>query len=437
MVSNNTTSVHLVLAGGGVKSLSYAGTLCELAKHDIDFASVSACSAGTFVGALLCYGLTPSEIVEKIIELPSWAEMAGTPASPIPDFVYGFVPGLLPWHPMFRWPFSRYQKSGFSDTFKKIIGDDPKFGSLSRPLAIAAFDITTQRYLVYTKETHPEMTVSEALDIAVSIPFAYPPQERNGRIVLDAGLASECPVWLAADRPYQHPIVALRPKKNILPSKPKSIEQFYLETIGSITRGLDDYIISKMPRVRLIEIDCKDVQVDQFYMTETERHQLIEYGRDAGITALRRYGEGLGTPNYEREPSFLGDPNEEKARNDNRAMEHGTELMRHFHQNMSKDMPTRVFISYAHQDRDLADDVVHTLSKLVRNANSIWYDRRIELGDEWEPEIIKRIEESKVAILLVSPSLLLSDFIWKREIPALEDLSINKRIEVFVIIIRA
>ena len=80
--------------------------------------------------------------------------------------------------------------------------------------------------------------------------------------------------------------------------------------------------------------------------------------------------------------------------------------------------------------------VVHNLSKLVNNANSIWYDKRIELGDEWEPEIIKRIMESKVAILLVSPSFLVSEFIWNREIPALEDLSKKKRMEVFVIIIR-
>jgi hypothetical protein len=117
-------------------------------------------------------------------------------------------------------------------------------------------------------------------------------------------------------------------------------------------------------------------------------------------------------------------------------MEHGTELMRRFHQNMSKDMPTRVFISYAHQDKILADAVVHALSKLIHNANSIWYDKRIELGDEWEPEIIKRIKESKVAVLLVSPSFLVSDFIWDHEIPALNELSNKKQIEVFVIIIR-
>ena len=279
------------------------------------------------------------------LKLPSWGALAGTPTSIIPDFVYGLVPGLLLWHPMLRWPFARYQKSGFSDALKTIIEDDPKFRDLALPLAIAAFDITTQRYLVYKKETHPEMTVSEALAIAVSIPFAYPPEERSGRIVLDAGLASECPVWIAADQTYQYPIVALRPKKNKLPSRPKSIVQFYMETVGSITRGLDDYIISKMPRVRLIEIDCHDVRADQFYMTDAERRKLIEYGRDAGITALKRYGEGLRTPHHEGEPSFSGDPHDDKARNDNRAMEHGTELMRRFHQNMSKDMPTRVFIS--------------------------------------------------------------------------------------------
>ena len=59
MGSDETTRVHLVLSAGGLKVVSYVGALSVLAERNISFASVSACSAGTFIGALLCAGKTP------------------------------------------------------------------------------------------------------------------------------------------------------------------------------------------------------------------------------------------------------------------------------------------------------------------------------------------------------------------------------------------
>jgi predicted acylesterase/phospholipase RssA len=52
--TSDTTWSHLVLAGAGVLSLSYAGALAVLHERGIRFRSVSSCSAGTFIGALLC-----------------------------------------------------------------------------------------------------------------------------------------------------------------------------------------------------------------------------------------------------------------------------------------------------------------------------------------------------------------------------------------------
>jgi predicted acylesterase/phospholipase RssA len=45
-------NVHLVLGGGGVRCLSYAGALNRLYENGFRFSSVSCCSAGTFIGAL-------------------------------------------------------------------------------------------------------------------------------------------------------------------------------------------------------------------------------------------------------------------------------------------------------------------------------------------------------------------------------------------------
>ena len=64
----NQTLVHLVLGGGGVLSLSCAGTLNVLEEQGIQFRSVSCCSAGTVIGALLSARGTSKGLIEDVIK---------------------------------------------------------------------------------------------------------------------------------------------------------------------------------------------------------------------------------------------------------------------------------------------------------------------------------------------------------------------------------
>lgn len=88
-----------------------------------------------------------------------------------------------------------------------------------------------------------------------------------------------------------------------------------------------------------------------------------------------------------------------------------------------------VFVSYAHEDRKWADELVTFLAPWIRDKRvDLWDDSRIQLGDNWRTEIQKAIEEATVVVLLVTKDFLASDFITKHELPVLLDRARKKQV---------
>jgi TIR domain/NACHT domain len=77
-----------------------------------------------------------------------------------------------------------------------------------------------------------------------------------------------------------------------------------------------------------------------------------------------------------------------------------------------------VFISYSHKDEKWRELFVRHLGVLEReDLLSVWSDRRIEAGGDWQREIEQALAQARVAVLLISADFLTSDFILGEEIP--------------------
>jgi hypothetical protein len=83
--------------------------------------------------------------------------------------------------------------------------------------------------------------------------------------------------------------------------------------------------------------------------------------------------------------------------------------------------PVRIFVSYAHADARLKDDLLQRLRQQLgydkRERFEFWDDGGIAAGSHWSAAIQSNIEACDLGLLLISPAFLGSPFITQQELP--------------------
>lgn len=83
-------------------------------------------------------------------------------------------------------------------------------------------------------------------------------------------------------------------------------------------------------------------------------------------------------------------------------------------------MRDKIFISYSHLDNAYLDELKVYLKPLQRRGKLvIWTDRELATGEDWDAKIRQALNETAVALMLITPRFLSSEYISATEVPIL------------------
>lgn len=239
---------NLVLEGGGMRGLAYAGALEVLDSAGVlqKIERVGGTSAGAIQATLLAIGYTPKEMTEAIKNIP------------INQLNDGFVPtaifrmknkfGLFKGKKLYNWLDELIAlKTGNADiTFQQL--QDQKKDKNYKDLYITGTDLMHRKLMVFSHENFPDMQIKVAMRISFSIPLFYEPIyiDDNGKVVsrygfeanhlmVDGGLLANYPIELFDSTKYINPEEENKTIKNsetlgLLLDKPEFSNYAELET---------------------------------------------------------------------------------------------------------------------------------------------------------------------------------------------------------------
>jgi hypothetical protein len=95
----------------------------------------------------------------------------------------------------------------------------------------------------------------------------------------------------------------------------------------------------------------------------------------------------------------------------------------------------KVFISYAHKDEEIKNELDAHLIGLKRSELiDVWNDRELIGGDVWDETIIAELKAADIIILLISVYFLNSKYIWEKEVAIAMERHKNKTARVIPVI---
>lgn len=191
-----------MLSGGGARGAAHIGVLKVLDELHVPVDAIAGTSMGAVVGGLYASGLSADEIESVMTSLnwqdafrdrPPRTEFTFRRKQEDQNFLVKFPLGLRAKH--FQLPKGLIQGQRLNQTLRRLtlpVAQIEKFDELPIPFRAVATDLETGDAVIMS-----EGDLTSAMRASLSAPGLFIPVERDGRLLVDGGLAENLPVDVA------------------------------------------------------------------------------------------------------------------------------------------------------------------------------------------------------------------------------------------------
>lgn len=246
---------YLAIGPAAMGMFSLMGAVYSLKDKLKNIEEISGASAGSFIGLFLSLGKTPEETIEFLFQF---------------DFMKFYKLKL-------KNLISKYGFVDFSDFkiyLKDFLNCDPKFKDLSKKLYVAVYNVNYEKTEYLSIDTHPEMSVIDAVCISMSIPLVCTSTVVNDIHYSDGGMFETVPLNPFIDKPKEEVIGIELDFLNIKDRKIKNIKDFLSSLYSRAVRGYSSGYDKKKFNIITVR-QLNDISIFNFKMTQEDKMKLF------------------------------------------------------------------------------------------------------------------------------------------------------------------
>ena len=250
---------YLVIGPGAMGGFSMLGYLKTIEPSLVNIKEYSGASAGAILILFLALGFDIDQIVQKL------ADLEGNKLVKLNLKCFMNKYGLVDLKPI-------------REKFVELFESDLTFLDIEKRIYISAFCVNTSKTVYFSKDTHPDMKVIDALCMSIAIPFIFSSYRYDGMVYVDGGTLETLPTTPFLDkRPDKVLCIRMKMETEFIEDI-KSPKQFAEALISST---LNNRQKCELKNSKVVDIDIGQVDVFNFNMSYEEKMKLYLKGLES------------------------------------------------------------------------------------------------------------------------------------------------------------
>ena len=249
---------YLVIGPGAMGGFSMLGYLKTIEESLDNIQEYSGASAGAIISVFLALGFSIDDILYKL------AELEGNKLVKLNLKCFMNKYGLVDLKPI-------------RDKFVNIFESDPTFLDIEKKIYISAFCVNTSKTVYFSKDTHPNMKVIDALCMSIAVPFIFSSYRYEGMVYVDGGTLETLPSTPFLDKKTNKVLCIRMKMETEFIQDITSPKQFAEALIASTLNNRQQNVLKNC---KVVDIDIGQVDVFNFNMTYEEKLKLYLKGME-------------------------------------------------------------------------------------------------------------------------------------------------------------